>query len=212
MIIDPQSRPRHLVLCLGDQLDARSAAFDGFDAALDAVWMAEVVEESTHVWSHQARIALFLSAMRHFRDALRTTGHTVHYRQLDDSDNEGTLARELSTAVSRLCPQRLILVGPGDWRVQEQLKSAAQGSGAELEIRPDRHFLCSRAEFSAHAKGRKQLRMEYFYRELRRKTGVLMDGDEPVGGSGITMPTIANALASPARVTSPRRSASTRTR
>ena len=182
MNFHPQSRTRHLVVCLGDQLDAKSAAFDGFDASLDAVWMAEVAEESNHVWSHQARIALFLSAMRHFRDALRAASLTVHYRQLDDSDNAGTLARELSAGVSRLCPQRLILVEPGDWRVQEQLKTAAQGLGMELEIRPDRHFLCARAPFAKHAQGRKQLRMEFFYRELRRKTGVLMEGDEPVGG------------------------------
>ena len=55
---------------LGDQLDLDAAAFDGFDPALDAVWMAEVAGEATHVWSHRARIALFLAAMRHFRDAL----------------------------------------------------------------------------------------------------------------------------------------------
>ena len=127
MNFHPQSRPRHLVLCLGDQLDTKSAAFDGFDASLDAVWMAELAEESTHVWSHQARIALFFSAMRHFRDALRRAGVTVHYRQLDESDNAGTLARELRAGVSRLGPQRLIVVEPGDWRVQEQLKTAAQG-------------------------------------------------------------------------------------
>ncbi len=178
----PQSRPRHLVLCLGDQLDARSSAFDGFDASLDAVWMAEVAEESTHVWSHQARIALFLSAMRHFRDALRAEGLAVHYRQLDHPDNTGTLVLELVSSVGLLRPQRLILVEPGDWRVQKQLKTAALELGVELEIRPDRHFFCSTAEFAVHAKGRKQLRMEYFYRELRRKTGTLMEGDEPFGG------------------------------
>ena len=55
----PLGKPRRLVLVLGDQLDANSAAFDGFDPQRDAVWMAEVVEESTHVWSHQARSALF---------------------------------------------------------------------------------------------------------------------------------------------------------
>ena len=46
-----------LVVVLGDQLDIEAAAFDGFDPAQDAVWMAEVAEESTHVWSHKARIA-----------------------------------------------------------------------------------------------------------------------------------------------------------
>ena len=62
---------RNLVLVLGDQLNIDSAALDGFDPSLDAVWMAEVGEEATRVWSHKARIAIFLSAMRHFRDALR---------------------------------------------------------------------------------------------------------------------------------------------
>ena len=61
---------RHLVLVLGDQLNADSAAFDGFDPAQDAVLMVEAREESTHVWSHKARTALFLSAMRHFADEL----------------------------------------------------------------------------------------------------------------------------------------------
>lgn len=161
MQFQPPSKPRHLVLCLGDQLDATSAAFDGFDAAQDAVWMAEVAEESTHVWSHRARIALFLAAMRHFRDALRAAHVTVHYRQLKDPDNAGTLARELGASVGNLCPQRLILVEPGDWRVQEQLKTAAQKLGVELEIRPDRHFFCTREAFAAHVKGRKTLRGQW---------------------------------------------------
>jgi deoxyribodipyrimidine photolyase-related protein len=57
---------RHLILVLGDQLDLEAAAFDGFDATQDAVWMAEACEESTHVWSSKQRITLFLSAMRQF--------------------------------------------------------------------------------------------------------------------------------------------------
>ena len=43
--------------------------------------------------------------------------------------------------------------------------------------------MCSRHEFAAHARGRKQLRMEYFYREMRRRHRVLMEGDQPVGGA-----------------------------
>jgi len=183
MNLHPQARPRHLVLVLGDQLNRDSAAFDGFDPARDAVWMAEVAEESTHVWSHKARIAIFLSAMRHFRDALRAQGVTVHYRQLEDAANSGNFRGELTATVSRLCPQRLIWVEPGEWRVQTCLEGTARALGVDFEVRPDRHFLCSRAEFAQHARGRKQLRMEYFYREMRRKHRVLMDGDEPAGGA-----------------------------
>jgi deoxyribodipyrimidine photolyase-related protein len=58
---------RNLILVLGYQLNADSDAFDGFDSDQDAVWMSEVTGEAKHVWSHKARIALFLSAMRHFR-------------------------------------------------------------------------------------------------------------------------------------------------
>ena len=60
-----------LVLVLGDQLDLEAAAFDGCDAAHDAVWMAEVAEESTHVWSSKPRTVMFLAAMRHFAQAQR---------------------------------------------------------------------------------------------------------------------------------------------
>lgn len=178
-----KSALRQLVLVLGDQLDERSTALDGFDARHDVVWMVEVGEESTHVWSHKARIALFLAAMRHFRDALRCRGFTVHYRRLDDADNRGSFEAELQAAVRKLRPQRLVVVEPGEWRVRQALETTARELGVELEIRPDRHFLCSSAEFAAHARGRKQLRMEFFYREMRRKHGVLMNGDEPEGGA-----------------------------
>ena len=74
---------RHLVVVLGDQLDAGSAALDGFEASRDAIWMAEVAGESEHVVSSQVRTALFLSAMRHFRDSQRALGRRVEYVELD---------------------------------------------------------------------------------------------------------------------------------
>jgi deoxyribodipyrimidine photolyase-related protein len=180
---EPKLSPRHLVIVLGDQLDPNSAAFDGFDPKQDAVWMAEVAGEATHVWSHKARIAVFLAAMRHYRDALREVGVTVHYRELDDADNQGSLGAELRAAIARRRPARVILLEPGEWRVREELQAALRESGAAWEERADRHFLCTREEFAAHAAGRRQLRMEFFYREMRRKHRVLMDGDEPVGGA-----------------------------
>ena len=95
----PAGRLRALVLVLGDQLDLDAAAFDGFDASTDLVWMAEVAEESTHVWSTQPRIAIFLAAMRHFALALREAGRPLRYVALDDPGNRQTLADELRAAV-----------------------------------------------------------------------------------------------------------------
>jgi len=177
----PAKKPRHLVLVFGDQLDRHSAAFDGFDPAADAVWMAEVTEESTHVWSHKARITIFLSAMRHFRDGLDKEGLTVHYRLLDHPKNRGSLSEELTSTLQQLKPKRLISVMPGAWRVQEALKKSAEAMNTELEIRPDRHFLSSPEDFSQYAAQRKQLRMESFYRQVRKRTGILMEGDKPAG-------------------------------
>jgi deoxyribodipyrimidine photolyase-related protein len=164
---------RHLVVVLGDQLNRNSLAFDGFSPEEDAVWMAEVEEESTHVWTHRARIAIFLSAMRHFRDALRAEGIRVHYRELQP----GSLDVALAEDIGRLQPRQVLCVQPGEWRLQQSLAPFVD------RFLEDRHFLCTGAEFERHAQGRKSLRMEYFYREMRRRHGVLMEDGQPAGGS-----------------------------
>jgi deoxyribodipyrimidine photolyase-related protein len=181
---------RNLVIILGDQLNRGGAAFDGFDKTCDRVWMAEVAEESTHVWTHKARIAVFLAAMRHFRDALTADGLAVDYTELTAKPRAGepaSLAAALAASLAaarktKRAPERLVLVEPGEWRVRQALEAAAREAGLPLEIRTDRHFFTTAEEFAAHAQGRKQLRLEYFYRPLRTKFGVLMDDGEPAGG------------------------------
>lgn len=173
---------RHLVVVLGDQLDLGAACFDGFDPERDAVWMAEVDEESTHVPSSKQRITFFLSAMRHFALELQAAGRPLHYTRLDDGSNPGTLAGALAADIARLRPKALVLTAPGDWRVLQALRTVAADAGLPLDLRDDRHFYCTPSEFAAHAAGRKQLRMEFFYREMRRRHNVLMDADEPAGG------------------------------
>jgi deoxyribodipyrimidine photolyase-related protein len=178
-------RLRHLVLVLGDQLDLNAAAFDGFDSAQDAVWMAEADEESTHVWSSKQRIALFLSGMRHFALALQDAGRPLHYHRLNNTAAPvacKSLAAKLQADLATLAPQRVVMTAPGDWRVFEQLKAVVEAAGLKLEICEDRHFFTTVAEFSAYAKGRKSLRLEYFYRELRQRHNILMEDGQPAGG------------------------------
>lgn len=183
-----RSRLRNLILVLGDQLDLGAAVLErgGFDPAMDAVWMAEVEEESTHVRCHPLRIAAFLSAMRHFRDALRKRGFQVHYTELPRrrSDDRGSdFATVLRKDLRRLRPEALRITQPGDYRVLEALRGQAERSGVPLEELPDRHFYCGLEEFESWAEGRKRLVLETFYRAMRRKHGVLVDEDgEPEGG------------------------------
>jgi deoxyribodipyrimidine photolyase-related protein len=178
------TQTRSLVIVLGDQLDRESAAFDGFDSSKDRVWMAEVEGESTHVWSTKQRTALFLSAMRHFAAALRESGVVVAYTALDDSANTGSLASELERAIRTLKPKRLVMTVPGDFRVLASLRAVAEREQLSLEVRDDRHFFATTAEFAAFATHRKQVRLEHWVRLLRKKHRVLLDGDgEPEGGA-----------------------------
>ena len=178
---------RNLILVLGDQLDRNSAAFDGFDAERDAVWMAEVDGEATYLKQHRLRIAVFFSAMRHHRDALRERDVTVHYHELTAdpaADRGGSFREVLRADVGELKPERLVMVEPGDHRVLTDLTAEAEDLGVPLEVRPDGHFLCTTAEFGEWVDSRSGgLLMESFYREMRRRHDVLMDGGEPVGGT-----------------------------
>ena len=172
---------RNLVLVLGDQLDETSSAFIGFDPLQDAIWMAEVEQESTHVISSKQRITFFLSAMRHFAQSLKEKKWPVIYTKLDTKENAGSLAGELEKTILATNPQQLIMVMPGEFRVRTSLQAVAAKHQLNLEIRSDNHFLCDLAMFQNHISNRKQVRLEFFYREMRQKTGILMDGKNPVG-------------------------------
>jgi deoxyribodipyrimidine photolyase-related protein len=128
---------------------------------------------------------MFLAAMRHFALALQAHGRPLHYTRLDAPGNAGSLAAQLQADILRLQPSRLVMTAPGDWRVLQALKAVAEACRLPLEMREDRHFFCSVHDFAAHARGRKSLRMEYFYREQRKRHRVLMDPqdeDAPLAG------------------------------
>ena len=172
---------RHLVLVLGDQLDIESYVFDDFDHAQDAVWMAEVGHEATQVWSTQPRIVMFLAAMRHFRDTLRARGWTVHYRALDEHEVP-TLNAALAEDLAALKPARVIAVKPGEWRLAQSLPAVCAQAGVPWVEYPDRHFYCDADDFADWAGNRKEYRLEFFYRRLRKREDVLMEDGQPVGG------------------------------
>jgi deoxyribodipyrimidine photolyase-related protein len=143
---------RSLVLVLGNQLDAESSALDGFDPKRDVMWMAEVAEESEHVWTSKPRIAVFLSAMRHFRDRLGKLGRTVRYTALADPANTQSLPTELARTVAESRPERLVMTEAGEWRVQEVINAAAKAAGVPLEVRAlALAGAASRPRKSAHA-------------------------------------------------------------
>lgn len=174
-----EPRCRNLVVVLGDQLDADSAAFDGFSPEHDAVLQIEVLEEASYIPQHKLRLAYFFASMRHFRRVLQSRGYQTHYVEIDDPENTGTFEGEIERFSNWLAPQSIIVLEPGDWRVASKLRRLPRSP----EIRPDRHFLCSKTEFSDFAQHHPGAVMETFYRFMRRKLNVLMDRrGRPVGG------------------------------
>ena len=167
-----------LVLVLGDQLSEVLSALREADREADTVVMAEVMEEATYVRHHPKKIALVFAAMRKFAAKLEADGWTVAYSQLDSNENAGSIVGELLRRAQETGAESVICTEPGEWRLVNKLTHAP----IKTTILPDDRFLASHTEFEDWAEGRKQLRMEYFYRDMRRKTGLLMDGDQPEGG------------------------------
>ncbi|WP_299152199.1 cryptochrome/photolyase family protein [uncultured Tateyamaria sp.] len=167
-----------LILVLGDQLSMDVAALTAADKDADVVVMAEVAEEGSYVPHHPKKIVLVLAAMRKFAARLRDEGWQVAYTELDDTDNTGSIVGELIRRADQFGASAVIATKPGEFR----LITALEDAPLSLTMLEDDRFIASHAMFEGWAQGRKALRMEYFYREMRRETGLLMEGDEPAGG------------------------------
>ena len=171
-----------LRLVLGDQLSHQIASLRDINIDTDIVLMAEVAAEATYVKHHKRKIAFLFAAMRHFAEELRRAGTTVIYRRLDDPDNGGCLESELLRVIESRQISKLVVTMPGEYRLMEIMKSWQSRFEFAVELREDDRFLCSLDKFNKWADGRRQLRMDFFYRDMRRDHNVLMDGGEPVGG------------------------------
>ena len=170
-----------LRLVLGDQLSDGLSSLRDLERG-DVVLMAEVMSEATYVRHHKQKFALVFSAMRQFAERLRARGAMVRYVRLDDPRNTQTLNGEVLRALADQPFARVVLAEPGEWRLVHAFEELAHLAPIPVEVRPDDRFICARAEFEAWAAERRELRMEDFYRLMRRRTGVLMDGDQPAGG------------------------------
>ena len=172
-----------LIPILGDQLTPDIAALRVADKDDSIVLMMEVADETVYVKHHKAKIAFILSAMRHHAERLRALGWTVDYVTLDAPDNSGSFTGEVARAIERHAPRAIHVTEAGEWRVRSMLDSWETRFAVPVTIHEDDRFLCSHAEFDSWAAARKQMRMEFFYRDMRRKTGLLLtEAGEPEGG------------------------------
>ena len=175
---------KRLKLVLGDQLSETLSTLANADAS-DLIIMAEVHDEASYVHHHKQKIALIFAAMRKFRDKLCDRGLHVRYFAYDATDISGpiqSIPDALNAALKDFEAEQIDITCCGEYRLDAILRNWASEQSQPVNFLEDNRFLASRDEFETWASGRKQYRMEFFYREMRRKTGLLMDGDEPIGG------------------------------
>lgn len=171
-----------LRLITGDQLSLSISSLKDYDKDNDRVLMCEVIDEATYVKHHKKKIAFLFSAMRHFADELIELGYSVCYIKLDDPLNTGSFLGEVSRQINSQPYDKIVLTQPSEYRVLTDCQSWQEKLGCVIDIRSDDRFLSTTAAFSEWAAGRKQLRMEYFYRNMRQQYNILMEDGKPVGG------------------------------
>lgn len=172
-----------LRVILGDQLSETLTNLQACDKSKDTILMCEVWDETQYVKHHKKKIAFLFSAMRHFARHLQEQGYSVIYTKLDDPDNAGSFRGEVQRAIAKLQPHNVVVTHPGEYRVLMDIDGWQEHFGLPVEILPDDRFLCTPKQFKEWCQGRRQLRMEYFYREMRKHLNILMDGNAPVGGA-----------------------------
>ena len=162
-------------LILGDQLDFGIASLADIDPENDLILMAELKNEATYVKHHKKKIVFIFSAMRHFAEECRLKGWNICYIDYDNPDNKGDFISQLQSVIEEFSPDSLCMVEAGEFRLRQVFTEFQSETPLPFEIRKDTRFFTSEERFRNWADGRIQLRMEYFYRELRRETNGLMN-------------------------------------
>ncbi len=152
---------------LGDQLTLSNPALDGADRVL----LVQSTAAMRAKRFHRQKLHLVLVAMRHFADDLRRRGLAVELVRAD------TLPAGLAQHIERHHPDRVRLMAPKSARGRQALAQLPR-----VQLLADTMFLTDPVQFARWAQPRRRLVMEDFYREQRRRLGMLMDGDAPAGG------------------------------
>ena len=171
-----------LRIILGDQLSKSISSLEEANQEQDIIFICETWEQATHVKHHKKKIAFLFSAMRHFAKILEADGYKIEYVKLDDPKNTGTLLGEIQRTLNSNTIRRIVITHPSEYHILADIKKLEAIINIPIEIMHDNRFFSSIEDFAIWAKNRKQLRLEIFYREMRKKYSILMNGNKPEGG------------------------------
>ena len=167
-----------LRLILGDQLNRQHSWYKQRDDGV-LYLIAEMHQEASYVTHHIQKLCAFFAAMESFADSLRRDQHQVSYLTLDDTVNYGSLSQLLEALCHQYGVQKLEYQQPDEYRLAQQLQSL--DVNAQLTCCDTEHFLLPQTDIPRYINAGKHNRMESFYRKMRLRFDILMDGKQPQG-------------------------------
>ena len=171
-----------LRLILGDQLNPQHSWFATVDNAVVYVLM-EVRSETDYVLHHAQKILGIFAAMRALAAQLQANGHRVHYIAIDDVDNQHDIPANLERVAQQLGATQVQCQAPDEWRLDALLHAWRDQTTLQVTSVSSEHFLTDRLDVQQQFVGKKSWLMETFYRAMRIKHGVLLEGgNKPQGG------------------------------
>lgn len=171
---------KKLRLILGDQLDLQHSWFQEYDENTIYV-MAEMRQETDYVKHHIQKVVAFFLSMRNFYTTIKDLGHQAIYFQITNGTNPQDLEKIIALCIEKYQIEKFEYQFPDEYRLDAQLKKICSKLKIASEAFDSEHFYTTRNELSTFFEGKKLLLMENFYRNMRKKHHVLMDGSTPVG-------------------------------
>ncbi len=170
-----------LRLLLGDQLNSNHSWFTTVDDSVTYVMM-EVRTETDYVVHHIQKVVGFFAAMRAFAEMLQSHGHQVMYLKINDPNNKQSFEANLECLLKNTDYTQLEYHLPDEYRVDEALRNFASKLSIPVKVYDTEHFFSTRTELGTFFQGKKTFLMESYYRAMRKKHQILMEGDHPVTG------------------------------
>ncbi len=175
-------KTKQLRLILGDQLNENHSWFSRVDE--DVIYLiAEMHQEANYVKHHIQKVTAFFAAMAEFTDNLREKGHKVIYLTLDDTAKIGDIKELIHQQIAQHQSQSFSYQRPDEFRLRQELQSLAEQLSVDTFEVDSEHFLLPFAELPEHFKANSHVRMENFYRYMRKRFSILMEDTKPVGGA-----------------------------
>jgi deoxyribodipyrimidine photolyase-related protein len=170
-----------LRLILGDQLNINHSWLKTVNDNITYVMM-EVRTETDYANHHIQKVVGFFSAMRSFVAELQSKKHKVIYIHLYDKNNLQSFEKNLNALLSQENFTQFEYQLPDEYRLDILLKNYCAQLKIPHSVYDTEHFFSTREELGNFFEGKKMFLMESFYRAMRKKHNVLMDGDKPTTG------------------------------